>query len=82
MGYLWCYEGEENIIKDKVKSMIYVYGKDFSLVNYFLTINKASRTYNPKHATFNTISKYIDTGKLAPDGHYYYHGPHEFTNDE
>ena len=30
----------------------------------------------------NGIGKTIDTGKLAPDGHYYYHGPHDFTDDE
>jgi hypothetical protein len=62
--------------------MIFRYDKDFNLIKAYTSINEASSKYNPDHASSYSITKYIDTGKLAPDGHYYYHGPHEFTNDE
>lgn len=77
----WCYEGEEWKISEKVKTVIFKYNKDYNLVDTFLTINSASESV-PTSSSGHTIKKYIDTGKLAPDGHYYYHGPHKFTDDE
>jgi hypothetical protein len=62
--------------------MIFRYDKDFNLIKAYTSINEASFKYNPGHTSSYSITKYIDTGKLAPDGHYYYHGPHKFTDDE
>ena len=81
-GFIWCLKGDESSIEEKVKTMIFRYDKDFNLIKAYTSINEASSKYNPDHASSYSITKYIDTGKLAPDGHYYYHGPHEFTDDE
>ena len=81
-GYFWCYEGDEWKINEKVKTIIFKYDKNYNLVGTFLTINSASSESIAGNSTFYSITKYIDTGKPTPDGYYYYHGPHEFTDDE
>ena len=78
----WCYEGEEDTIAKKVKTIIFRYDEHYNLVGTYVTINAASSKYVSGGVSYPTIQKFIDTGKLAPDGHYYYYGPHEFTNDE
>ena len=65
--------------KVKRDKTTYKYSKDGVLLDIFSSYSKAS---NASNISRFSITKYIDTGKLAPDGHYYYHGPHEFTNDE
>jgi len=68
-GYIWCYEGDEDTVNERVKTFVFKYDSKYSLIEVI-----------PKKISH--ITKYIDTGKLAPDGHYYYHGPHEFTDNE
>jgi len=68
-GYIWCYEEDKDTLKERLKKLVFKYDEKFSLEEVIV-----------KHLP--SIQKYIDTGKLAPDGHYYYHGPHEFTDDE
>jgi hypothetical protein len=79
-GYLWCYKGDESTIEERVNSFIFKYDDLFNLVKVYPTIHASSVDENS--ANIVSIQKYIDTGKLAPDGHYYYHGPHKFTDDE
>lgn len=76
--YIWCYENDD--IKTRVNKLIFKYDKTFNLVKIY--INSLSILQDKSCISYSSISKYIDTGKLAPDGHYYYHGPHEFTDDE
>ena len=68
-GYIWCYEGDENTINERIKTFVFKYDSKYSLIEVI-----------PKKTSH--LSKYIDTGKLAPDGYYYYHGPHKFTDDD
>lgn len=81
-GSLWCYKGEEDTIKEKVNSMIFKYNNKFEIVDVFVTINSASSNFNSENLSYFFIKKYIDTGKLAPDNCYYFHGPHNFDNED
>ena len=73
--YILC--RNENI-KDIIKNIIFKYNSG-DLVKVFRSLRDAEKESSISRFS---ITKYIDTGKLAPDGHYYYHGPHEFTDDE
>jgi hypothetical protein len=74
--YILC--RNENI-EDIIKNIIFKYSNSENLIKVFRSLRDAEKESS---ITRFSITKYIDTGKLAPDGHYYYHGPHKFTNDE
>ncbi len=87
-SYLWSYSNSEINIREEMKTrLIFQYDQSKNLINVYnknrcySEIEKWSKEHGIKFEKFY-ISKYIDTGKLAPDGHYYYHGPHEFTEGE
>lgn len=88
IGYIAenCILCEESVdISLVLNKVIFVYDKDYNFIDSYRTIYSLVRDFKIKNISVSkheTISKYIDTGKLAPDGHYYYHGPHKFTNDE
>jgi hypothetical protein len=77
-GFVFCYSGEEYKILEKIRSsrIVFKYNSDKILVAAYISIRSTARDKNC--SSKSSIQKYIDTGKLAPDGHYYYHGPHEF----
>ena len=79
-GYFWFYEGNESEINEKVKTVIFKYNSEYKFVKAYISLNSAVEDSDLSYQTIQ--HKYIDTGKLAPDGHYYYHGPHKFTDDE
>ena len=65
-GYLWCLEGDENIIKVKLKYIFYKFDKNGNIIN---STNNFVDKPNVK-----MIRKYLNTGMLAPDGFYYQQG--------
>lgn len=67
-GYIWCYEGNENTVNERIKTFIFKYDNKYSLIEVI-----------PKKTS--NIIKYLDTGKLSPDGYYYFHGPHNFEEN-
>lgn len=76
---IFIYDKNPESLNNTLKKVIFKYDKLGCLIKCYSQIKLASED---SKSCSNTISKYIDTGKLAPDGHYYYHGPHEFTGDE
>jgi hypothetical protein len=79
-GYLWCYKGEEETIEARIKTFVFCYDEGYNLIKVFRSKNSC---FKDKDCCGRVIlERYLDTGKLAPDGHYYYHGPHKFTDDE
>lgn len=78
-GYLWCFVGEEDKIVEKTNNIVFKYDNSFNFIKSYKSIKQVE---TESTSSRNIISNYIDTGKLAPDGHYYYHGPHEFPDEE
>ena len=76
---IFIYDKNPESLNNILKKVIFKYDKLGNLIKCYPQIKLASED---SKSCSDTISKYIDTGKLAPDGHYYYHGPHEFTDDE
>lgn len=69
-SYFWSHNRDEKKIKEDIEKFIFQYDKNKNLINAFTKINKLF------------ILCHIDTEELAPDGYYYFHGPHEFTDEE
>ena len=74
-GYFWCYKENSYLIEDYLKKIIFKYNNFGDLISTFQYITLAA---NESELNSRILSKYIDTGDLAPDNHYYFHGPHKF----
>ena len=73
-GYLWCWEGDEDRIKDALKLRILRYDESGNLVDSFRGYNSITNNNSYK----DKIKKSIEMGTLCSDGYYYSKGPREF----
>ena len=78
-GYLWCYKGDESMIGEKLKFIVFKYDKDFKFVKAFVSAGRASEETSVSR---NTIYSYITSGKLCSDGFYYSRGPRNFDKED